>query len=133
MIFDRNRGRGRDCDFGGRGHEFVGGGRGSYGRVSLRKAPDNVGIVDITITSPKSAGRNLNVLSGHNFLILVLLPRVVLRVFHLLFMALSRFVLSQEEYDRLRQLEFSQNDLSATHASASSMHAYTVSPQSAGY
>jgi len=42
-------------------------------------------------------------------------------------------VLSQEEYDRLRQLEFSQNDLSATHASPSGMHACTVSPQSPGY
>jgi len=42
--------------------------------VPLRKAPSNVGIVDVAITSRKSAGRNLDVLSGHNYLILVLLP-----------------------------------------------------------
>ena len=41
----------------------------------------------------------------------------------------SIVVSSQEEYDRLRQLVFSQNNLSATYASASGMHAYTVSPQ----
>ena len=33
-------------------------------RVHLRKTPDNVGIVDVVITSLKSAGRNLDVLSG---------------------------------------------------------------------
>jgi len=38
-------------------------------------------------------------------------------------------VLLQEEYDRLRQLEFSQNDLLTTHPSASDMRAYTASPQ----
>jgi len=37
--------------------------------------------------------------------------------------------MSQEEYDRLCQLEFPQNNLLATHASASDMHAYTVSSQ----
>ena len=41
----------------------------------------------------------------------------------------SIVVLTQEEYDRLRQLEFSQNNLSVTHASASGMYAYTASPQ----
>ena len=57
--------------------------------VSLRKAPDNVGIVDVVITSLKSAERNLIHLSGHNYLVLVLLPCVVLlRVFHLLLLAL---------------------------------------------
>ena len=59
-------------------------------RVLLRNTPDNVGIVDVAITSPKSAGRNLDVLSGHNYLILVLLPRVVLRVPYLLFLPLPR-------------------------------------------
>jgi len=59
--------------------------------VPLRKTPDNAGIVDVAITSPKSAGRNLNDLSGHNYLILVLLPRVILhKVLHLLFLALPR-------------------------------------------
>jgi len=33
-------------------------------------------------------------------------------------------VLSQEEYDRLRQFEFSQNNQSATRVSSSSMSAY---------
>ena len=41
----------------------------------------------------------------------------------------STVVLSQEEYDRLRQLEFSQNNLSATHVSASGIHIYTAYPQ----
>ena len=60
-------------------------------RVPLRKAPDNVGIVDVAITSLKNVGRNLNVLSGHSYLIVVLLPHVVLlRVLHLLFLAFSQ-------------------------------------------
>ena len=59
--------------------------------MPLRKAPGNVGIVDIAITSPKNIGRNLDVLSGHNYLILALLPRVILlRVLHMLFMSLPR-------------------------------------------
>jgi len=66
---------------------------GSYeaNRVPLRKASNNVGIVDVAITSPKSIGRNLVDLSGYNYLILVLLPPVVLlRVLHLLFLTLPR-------------------------------------------
>jgi len=59
-------------------------------RVLLRKASGNVGIVDVTITYLKSDGRNLDVLSGHNYLILVLLSRVVLLRVHLLFLPLSR-------------------------------------------
>ena len=60
-------------------------------RVPLRKAPDNIGIVDVAITSPKSVRRNLNVLSGHNYLILVLLLHVVLlRDLHLLFLPLPQ-------------------------------------------
>ena len=59
--------------------------------VPLKKAPGNVGIVDVAITSPKSTGRNLDILSGHNYLILILLPRVVLlRSLHPLFLALPR-------------------------------------------
>ena len=58
-------------------------------RVPLRKAPDNVGIVDVVITYQKSVMRNLVDLSGHNYLILVLLPCVVLRI-HLLFLILPR-------------------------------------------
>jgi len=38
-------------------------------------------------------------------------------------------ILSQEEYGRLRQLEFSQNNHSATHASSSGMRTDTASPQ----
>ena len=54
-------------------------------RVSLIKAPGNVSIVDRVITSPKSAERNLIDLSGHNYLTLILLPRVILlMLLHLL-------------------------------------------------
>jgi len=60
-------------------------------RVPLRKAYSNEGIMDVAITSLKSVGRNLDVMGGHNYLILVLLPRVVLlRVLHLLFLSLPR-------------------------------------------
>ena len=41
----------------------------------------------------------------------------------------SSTVILTQEYDRLRQLEFSQTNFSATHASTSGMHAYTTSPQ----
>ena len=41
----------------------------------------------------------------------------------------STVILSQEEYDRLRQLAFSQNRYSVTHASSSGMHAYIVVSQ----
>ena len=44
-------------------------------KMPLRKAPGNVNIVDVAITSPKSVGRNLDGMSGHSYLILVLLPR----------------------------------------------------------
>ena len=37
-------------------------------RVPLRKAPDNAGTVDAVIISPRSAGRNLVDLNGHNYL-----------------------------------------------------------------
>ena len=58
-------------------------------RVLLRKAPSNVSIVDVEITSPKSAGRNLDILSGHSYLISPTIP------------GSSTLVLSQEKYDRL--------------------------------
>jgi len=75
VIFSRGRGR----DFGGRERGFIGVDVDlmEANRVPLRKAPDNVGIVDIAITSPKSAGRNLGILSGHNYMILVLMSRVI--------------------------------------------------------
>jgi len=61
-------------------------------------------IMDVAITFPKSTGRNLDVLSGRNYLILVIfLPRVVLRVFHLLFLTLPRLY-----YRRSMIVEFSQ-------------------------
>jgi len=57
--------------------------------VPLRKDSGSVGTVNAVITSPKSAGRNLIDLSGHNYLILILLPCVVLlRSLHPLFLAL---------------------------------------------
>jgi len=65
--------------------------------VPLKKAPGNVGIVDVAITSPKSTGRNLDVLSEHSYLILILLHRVVLTAIP----ASYTIILSQEEYDRL--------------------------------
>ena len=79
VIFSRGRGRGRGRDFGGRERGFIGVDVDlmEANRVPLRKAPDNVGIVDIAITSPKSAGRNLGILSGHNYMILVLMSRVI--------------------------------------------------------
>ena len=88
MIFDRGRGRGHSRHFRGRGRGFIRGGRGSYGgrQNASKKDPGNVGIVDVAI----SAGRNLDILSGRSYLILVLLSRVVLRVLHLLFLALPR-------------------------------------------
>ena len=60
-------GRGHSHDFGGRGCGSVRE-HGSYGgrQVPLRKASGNVGIVDVLITSSKSAGRNLVDLSGHS-------------------------------------------------------------------
>ena len=127
----RGYGRGRGRDFGRQGLGFVRGGRGSYGgsRVPVRKDLDNVGTVDAVITSSRSTGRNLVDLSGHNFLSLTPLLRVALlrtiRPLPPLFPDFS--LLLQEGYDRLRQLEFSQNNLSATHAFTSSIHAYTAS------
>jgi len=73
-------------------------------RVPLRKAPGNVGIVDVAITSPKSAERNLDVLSRRSYLILALLPHVVLlRVLHLLFLVLPRL------YCRRKSMKDSDN------------------------
>ena len=42
------------------------------------KVPLRKDLMDAVITSPRSVGRNLVELSGHNYLILILLPRVVL-------------------------------------------------------
>jgi len=59
-------------------------------RVPLKNASDNVSIVDVVISCPKSVGRNLVDLSGHNYLSLILLPCVVLlRSPHLLIQPLS--------------------------------------------
>ena len=66
-------------------------------RVALRKASGNVGIVNVAITFPKNTGRNLDVLSEHSYLILILLHRVVLTAIP----ASYTIILSQEEYDRL--------------------------------
>ena len=87
-------------------------------RVPLRKDLGNVGTVDAIITSPKSAERNFVDLSGHNYLILILLSRVViLRISSSTIPGSSTVVLSQEEYVKLRQLEFSQNNLSTGNVS----------------
>jgi len=51
--------------------------------VPLRKALGNAGTVHAVITSPRSAGRNLVNMSGHNYLSLTLLLRVaLLRTIH---------------------------------------------------
>ena len=99
-------------------------------RVPLTMNPSNVGTMDTVIIYPRSAGRNLVALSGHNYLILILLPRVIiLRISSSAIPSSSTAILSQEEYDRLSHLEFFQNNLSGTHTSASGMHIYTASPQ----
>jgi len=103
-------------------------------RVSLRKASGNADIVDVAIISLKSAGRNLDVLSGAQLSDSGSpAPCSTPQSSSSTIFGSSTVVLLQEEYDRLRQLEFSQNDLSVTHASASGMYAYTASPKSPGY
>ena len=93
MVSRRSKGRGRDRDFGGRGRGSVGGGRGSYGgrQSASEKGSRQYRIVDAVITSPKCVGRNLIDLSGHSYLILILLPHVViLKSLLSLFLPLSR-------------------------------------------
>ena len=68
--------------------------------VPLRKAPDNVGIVDVVITSLKSGRRNLVDLSGPNYLSLILLPHVILLMsLHLLILALPLLCRSMIDSD----------------------------------
>ena len=129
MISGRERGRG--CDFGGRGREFVGGGCGSYGsRHSAfekgsqqcrhcgcsdhisKKCWEKFGRPEWAQLSDSGSPALCGTPQSSSFVIL----------------GSTTVILSQEEYDRLRQLEFSQNDLSVTHVSASGMHAYTASP-----
>jgi len=58
-------------------------------KVPLNKDIDNVGTVDTVIIFLRSAGRNLDDLSEHNYLILILLPCVVpLMSLYLLFLIL---------------------------------------------
>jgi len=131
---DRGRGRGHGCDFGGRGS--FGGDHGSYaGRQAVGdKGSGNVSIAGETGPSLRNAGRSLVTLNGHSWLMLILLPLVILLIFMLLqpltlVLLAPTVIISQEEYDRMRQFEFSQNSHSATHASSSSMSAYIASPQ----
>jgi len=49
-------------------------------KVPLRKDPGNAGTVDVIITCPRSAGRNLIDLSEHSFLSLTLLRVALLRI-----------------------------------------------------
>ena len=59
-------------------------------KVPLRNAFGNASTVDAIITSPRSAERNLVNLSGHNYLILILLLRVtLLRTIHSLLLFLD--------------------------------------------
>jgi len=50
-------------------------------RVPLRKVSGNAGTVDVVITSPRNAERNLVDLSGHNYLSLILLLCVALLIY----------------------------------------------------
>ena len=100
-------------------------------RVPLRKAFGNASPVNAVITFPRSAGRNSVDLSGHNYPSDFSAPRST-QDYSSTFYTIpesSTVVLTQEEYDQLRQLEFSHTNFSATHAFASGMHTYTVSPQ----
>jgi len=57
--------------------------------VPLKKDPGNVSTVDAIITSPRSVGINLDNLSEHSYLILILLPCVLpVRSLHPLFLTL---------------------------------------------
>jgi len=102
-------------------------------KMSLIRGSGNVSIVGEITTSMRSVGRSLVALNGHNWLMLTLLPLCTAHI-HALSATHSgssgspTVVLSQE-YDRLRQFEFSQNSHSATHVSFSCMNAYIASPQ----
>jgi len=81
-------------------------------RVPLRKAISNAGTMDAVITSPRSVGRNLINLSGRSYLSLTLLlctPQDYSSTSSTI-PGSSTVVLTQE-YDQLRQLEFSQSNL----------------------
>ena len=72
--------------------------------MPLRKALDNVGIIDIVITSQKSAERNLDKQQSESG------PSALCGTPHVFSSAhpgSSTVLLSQEEYERLRQVEFS--------------------------
>ena len=122
-------GRGRARDFRGRGHGSVRG-RESYGgrQNTSEKGPRQCRHCGHSNHVSKKCWKKFGRSSGLSYLSLILLPRVVLRSPSSAHPDSSTIVLSQE-YDRLRQLEFSQNNLLATHASASGMHTYIVSPQ----
>jgi len=78
MIFGRDRGRGRN--FVGRGRDLLEVNMACMeaDTVPLRKDLSNADTVDTVITSPRSAGRNLIDLNGHNYLSLILLLHVPL-------------------------------------------------------
>ena len=77
-------------------------------KVPLRKDPGNAGTVDAVITSPRNVGRNLVDLSGRSFLSLdSSAPRNTPHDYSSTSSILPgsfTVVLTQEEYDRLRQL-----------------------------
>jgi len=79
----RDCGRGRDCDFGkGAAHleevviSMV------LDRMLLIRNPDSVSIARGIITSLRSAGRNLDVLNRHSWLMLTLLVRIMTGIDH---------------------------------------------------
>jgi len=109
VVFGRGRGRGRDHDFGGRGS--FGGGCGCYGgrQSDFNKGPDNMSIAGGIIISLRSAGRSLIARNGHSWLILSYLwwCYSCSFIYFLWFFWLFHCGESQDEYDRLCQLEFS--------------------------
>ena len=134
MVSGRGHGRGRGPDF-GRGRGFVGGERGSYGgrQSTFEKGPRQCRqcepINHIFEKCWEKFGRpEWAQLSGSDCSALCSTPQDYSSTSSTI-PGSSTIVLTQEEYDRLRQLEFSQNNLSVTHASASAMHVYTASPQ----
>ena len=129
MIFGRGRGCGSDFD--GRGRGFVGDGCGSYGgrQSASEKGPRQCRHNHIFEKCWKKFGRpEWAQFSESDSFALRSTPQDYSSTPSTL-PGSSTVILTQEEYDRLRQLEFSQNNLSTTHASASGMHTYTASPQ----
>ena len=124
MISSRGRGRGRGYDFGGHGCGSYGGRKsasekgpqqcrhcGRSNHIS-EKCWEKFGRLEWAQLSDSGSPAPCGISQSSSYAI----PG-------------SFMVVLSQEYDRLRQLVFSQNDLSPTRTSASGMHVYTASPQ----